>query len=182
MLKIRRPLGRLIFNMGIAIPGKTVFLIETAPWGSPTHTLLATVNWWFMQAAGPGASPIRPATCIVPVYCINISDIVTFTAIWSKSLIVYATKIHMCKFWPEIQNYRWVSTSRLRIKIVPTLLLNKSFAGHSMFVYLHTSKVIFLGKPCHWTTTFHLCYSYTHISFISMHHWVTVVLATFITD
>ena len=32
MLKIRRPLGRLIFNMGIAIPGKIVFLIETAPW------------------------------------------------------------------------------------------------------------------------------------------------------
>ena len=31
MLKIRRPLGRLIFNMGIATPGKTVFLIETAP-------------------------------------------------------------------------------------------------------------------------------------------------------
>ena len=31
MLKIRRPLGRLIFNMEIAIPGKTVFLIETAP-------------------------------------------------------------------------------------------------------------------------------------------------------
>ena len=31
MLKIRRPLGRLIFNMGIAIPGKTVFLIETDP-------------------------------------------------------------------------------------------------------------------------------------------------------
>ena len=30
--KARRPLGRLIFNMGIAIPGKTVFLIETAPW------------------------------------------------------------------------------------------------------------------------------------------------------
>ena len=39
MLKIRRPLGRLIFNMGIAIPGKTVFLIETAPWSptSPRH-------------------------------------------------------------------------------------------------------------------------------------------------
>ena len=31
MLKIRRQLGRLIFNMGIAIPGKIVFLIETAP-------------------------------------------------------------------------------------------------------------------------------------------------------
>ena len=37
MLKIRRPLGRLIFNMGIAIPGKTVFLIETAPWTGGTH-------------------------------------------------------------------------------------------------------------------------------------------------
>ena len=32
MLKIRRPSGRLIFNMGIAIPGKSVILIETAPW------------------------------------------------------------------------------------------------------------------------------------------------------
>ena len=31
MLKIRRPLGRLIFKIGIAIPGKTVFLIDTAP-------------------------------------------------------------------------------------------------------------------------------------------------------
>ena len=39
MLKIRRPLGRLIFNMGIAIPGKTVFLIETAPsfWYNTPH-------------------------------------------------------------------------------------------------------------------------------------------------
>ena len=37
MLKIRRPLGRLIFNMGIAIPGKTVFLIEMAPWEHPSR-------------------------------------------------------------------------------------------------------------------------------------------------
>ena len=41
MLKIRRPLGRLIFNMGIAIPGKTVFLIETAPWCFSTNAWLA---------------------------------------------------------------------------------------------------------------------------------------------
>ena len=39
MLKIRRPLERLIFNMGIAIPGKTVFLIETAPW---FHTVISS--------------------------------------------------------------------------------------------------------------------------------------------
>ena len=54
MLKIRRPLGRLIFNMGIAIPGKTVFLIETAPstsgamrycnrlWNNNTHCRVYT--------------------------------------------------------------------------------------------------------------------------------------------
>ena len=36
MLKIRRPTGRLIFNMGIPIPGKTVFLIETGP-SIPRH-------------------------------------------------------------------------------------------------------------------------------------------------
>ena len=45
MLKIRRPLGRLIFNMGIAIPGKTVFLIETAPWSlSINKTTLRLAN------------------------------------------------------------------------------------------------------------------------------------------
>ena len=48
MLKIRRPLGRLIFNMGIAIPGKTVFLIETASWNSwntfPTKQINASVQ------------------------------------------------------------------------------------------------------------------------------------------
>ena len=42
MLKIRRPLGRLIFNMGIAIPGKTVFLIETTPWSYPTAKMNLT--------------------------------------------------------------------------------------------------------------------------------------------
>ena len=39
MFKIRRPLGRLIFNMGIAVPGKTVFLIETAHWVLEYHLI-----------------------------------------------------------------------------------------------------------------------------------------------
>ena len=52
MLKIRRPLGRLIFNMGIAIPGKTVFLIETAPRG-PFHNSFSIVFqiWWKFHSA-----------------------------------------------------------------------------------------------------------------------------------
>ena len=73
-------------------------------WRSPPHAWLATVNWCFMQAAGPCASSIRPAAGIVPVYCINIYETATFTAVLSKLLIVYATKIHMCKFWGEIRN------------------------------------------------------------------------------
>ena len=43
MLKIRRPLGRVIFNMGIAIPGKTVFLIETAPSGGLIYWCIYTL-------------------------------------------------------------------------------------------------------------------------------------------
>ena len=45
MLKIRRPLGRLIFNMGIAIPGKTVFLILRRPpgYGYGANSLISTV-------------------------------------------------------------------------------------------------------------------------------------------
>ena len=50
MLKIRRPLGRLIFNMGIAIPGKTVFLIETAPWQHQaiilTRLFITEIMWY----------------------------------------------------------------------------------------------------------------------------------------
>ena len=82
------------------------------------HAWLATVNWWFMQAAGPHTSSIRTVACIVPVYCVNISETVTFTATWSKSLIVYATKIHMCYFWWEIPNDRWVRRTRSYIYMI----------------------------------------------------------------
>ena len=50
MLKIRRPLGRLILNMGIAIPGKTVFLIVTAPrpqWVNKKRNLSYLGHWLF---------------------------------------------------------------------------------------------------------------------------------------
>ena len=44
MLKIRRPTGRLIFNMGIPIPGKTVFYIETGPWTQQTTTHFLAIS------------------------------------------------------------------------------------------------------------------------------------------
>ena len=46
LLKIRRPLGRLIFNMGIAIPGKTVFLIETAPCRELRNDVMGLLSPW----------------------------------------------------------------------------------------------------------------------------------------
>ena len=74
-------------------------------WQLRITTARLTVNWWFMQAAGPRASPIIPAA-YVPVYCAIISETATFKAVWSKILIVNATKIHMCRFWQEIPNDR----------------------------------------------------------------------------
>ena len=70
MLKIRRPLGRLIFNMGITIPGKTVFLIETAPWLSPAHPMPHRLRYYkekakwipFHIAQAHRACPVNPAT------------------------------------------------------------------------------------------------------------------------
>ena len=58
MLKIRRPSGRLIFNMGIPIPGKTVFLIETGPSGRDvivfgTSATSHTVSALTRQHSGP---------------------------------------------------------------------------------------------------------------------------------
>ena len=56
MLKIRRPLGRLIFNMGIAIPGKTVFLIETTIMMTTmmmtTTMMMMIMRWWLWGGAG----------------------------------------------------------------------------------------------------------------------------------
>ena len=68
MLKIRRPLGRLIFNMGIAIPGKTVFLIETAP--------LSPVNYQqiVVYVAGYPGYVITPViSTYTNMFCIFIS-------------------------------------------------------------------------------------------------------------
>ena len=50
MLKIRRPLGRLIFNMGIAIPGKTVFppdRLQTIIWtnADPVQWCIYATLW-----------------------------------------------------------------------------------------------------------------------------------------
>ena len=52
MLKIRRPNGRLIFNMGIPIPGKTVFYIEMGPRFSKGHFLSSELKFTPHQITG----------------------------------------------------------------------------------------------------------------------------------
>ena len=101
MLKIRRPLGRLIFNMGIAIPGKTVFLIETAPWPSHKHSCrLGRVdsNFHFRITCTQIAM-----TLTIPLFRFML---------WCKSwrnLYYVAYQISMCSFsydiWHEICFY-----------------------------------------------------------------------------
>ena len=67
MLKIRRSLRRLIFNMEIAIPGKTVFLIETAPRSHPSRIALNddVIKWkhfprfWPFAVRGIHRSPMN---------------------------------------------------------------------------------------------------------------------------
>ena len=104
MLKIRRPLGRLIFNMGIAIPGKTVFLIETAPWSPPTliaiwaltaetdinvlipiipwtpHTRLFTL-WW------PALN--IPDFCYILINPLTFINTLTSLSIWVNEYVTY---------------------------------------------------------------------------------------------
>ena len=80
MLKIRRPLGRLIFNMGIAIPGKTVFLIETAPraWCQARYEMILATSFqfWFhthaLQHADKGNIAATDAILLLgPLLVIN---------------------------------------------------------------------------------------------------------------
>ena len=85
MLKIRRPLGRLIFNMGIAIPGKTVFLIETAPRYQAIIWTDSDQNVYHMDLLGPN----KLITCIsLPVFilvpCLAVSS--HFRKLYSKQL------------------------------------------------------------------------------------------------
>ena len=100
------------------------------------------INWQCMQAAGPSASSIRPTACVFPFYC-NISKTVTFTAIWSKSLIVYATKIHVCKLLWEILRNCWVKRTWSKHDFHRDRLLGESPPGSISCIRIYT--ILFLA-------------------------------------
>ena len=96
MLKIRRPLGRLIFNMGIAISGKTVFLIETAP--CLQFVFITSYCLWHHTVCPINCACGFVMLCFVVVYCefLCILDIY-----WRK----YYQKITISIFRLVLQNF-----------------------------------------------------------------------------
>ena len=143
MLKIRRPLGRLIFNMGIAIPCKTVFLIETAPcwWHTVTRTSAGTVvteirnqrdtykkylNLHFLY--------VSSSLCILAILPLNAQwilisacakTIVYRCLINSNSkgimFVIFVHGVHRCQFHP---NWAYISKLPLTAKAVMTKFLS----------------------------------------------------------
>ena len=106
MLKIRRPLGRLIFNMGIAIPGKTVFLIETAPWFHLSPVMPQQLIWrsgtipWNLRVA---ALQMSYTNNINPGYGLSLVDTLWNASSYPQPLEQEGnpmTKIE--KFWLQI--------------------------------------------------------------------------------
>ena len=88
MLKIRRPLGRLIFNMGIAIPGKTVFLIETAPRALYDHNdIFSEWHYNVIKVLRQGHFVIVPQSRVSPIWANDWS-----TQVWTEFSIMFRSK------------------------------------------------------------------------------------------
>ena len=107
MLKIRRPLGRLIFNMGIAIPGKTVFLIETAPWGHRYITLrwMASSGWTKKGKGSEHNSTNGIATNTLTDFYIH-HPLCKFLS-WSRhSMGTFSASLTLCEGNPLVTNGR----------------------------------------------------------------------------
>ena len=126
MLKIRRPLGRLIFNMGIAIPGKTVFLIETAPRNHHRHTDLNMMNVTIEQWLSARLQYLQ---------CISNGDVAVLH--WTIDMQ------HVCCITPNLKLYPWDNGNRWfpigfigyqRIYFLKGL--KKAFPGCAYHIYL----------------------------------------------
>ena len=90
MLKIRRSLGRLIFNMGIAIPGKTVFLIETAP------RMLTFSYYWLLSTKAIYTKQLMLGTHRIST---DLSEVLT----WSHQCSTHHTPNTPSQLSPQIE-------------------------------------------------------------------------------
>ena len=120
MLKIRRPLGRLIFNMGIAIPGKTVFLIETAPWRCYEANFVVTCESWWLLSRFSGYWQ----QTLIHFWCLSLHDLIR-QYMSSDNVFAYLNSTKL-----------WWSTSRVTVTLcmVNPLLCNKhrAISSHAL--------------------------------------------------
>ena len=105
MLKIRRPLERLIFNMGIAIPGKTVFLIETAP---------CSQLWWSYMAWTMLTLILSTEYCQYSFCCVlkNIEKLLLFVPYHNLLLLSVTSVYKTNKSQVSRQIISWYTNSR----------------------------------------------------------------------
>ena len=122
MLKIRRPLGRLIFNMGIAIPGKTVFLIETAPRSYCTEDFPLTVHCDLvmcyqiikrMKLSHPNIGSVLMCTICSDIVCNREKNHVVEIGLWVKACycatnrLMHFLSLYIWGLWMLIQDSRF---------------------------------------------------------------------------
>ena len=116
MLKIRRPLGRLIFNMGIAIPGKTVFLIETAPWLLEILLKKVRSGAWILRYH------IIVLKCTSKLWHIpgwlHLWKLPVWNSLWSRKRF-YLRAIYKCVKWIAACKYMPFSSVRHRAEDIP---------------------------------------------------------------
>ena len=139
MLKIRRPLGRLIFNMGIAIPGKTVFLIETPPW-LPLHDAKVNATYIWHALQWHHIAGLVQERCNSSALALELHLSCTNPLIWSSSCLESPVT------WRLIQQFVWANITG-NIKTLP----DWPFA-----------------RGVHWIPLFCLTTTYTYYHWISI--------------
>ena len=127
MLKIRRPVGRLIFNMGITIPSKTVFLIETAPcfpWVLPNYWSsrkflgnMPNFVMWTVSADSLAPSCARPAAGTVNTKFIFLAHICQNLELTSWWITCCCRRCKLQTYCQIRHLYNW---------ILPEICLHKS--------------------------------------------------------
>ena len=148
MLKIRRPLGCLIFNMGIAIPGKTVFLIETAPRSLSYWCCIPlrhTVNTWRNRDA-----IITPRQEFLYILIFLLRNLLDIIKAYHENPDTKHPAVKSIKTWaePAICNTSFLTFSQIFIPKVPNRTLKQN-QGNSMPLFCKTE--MFGGTSWHQT-------------------------------
>ena len=155
MLKIRRPLGRLIFNMGIAIPGKTVFLIETAPWSFCLWVVAKMANDTL-------CFNIRKMHVLRKYKMMKCIPFLT----WVSCFIFLSVK-HLQVFWKIIHTSLWQAAQQVSFG----LLLYFSTLVSLSFVFFRLLLIPHCLYICASHTSFSCSLCISNASLISQHEW-----------